>query len=134
MAGEGAVNSVAFNLPFPPSVNNLFLNVQGRGRVPTNNYKQWRKDAGKELMVQGVKRVPGPVAVMIDLVAPDKRKRDCDNAIKPILDLLVTMQIIEADDWSVVRSVAAMWNEEGDAPCTVYINSLKAAANDMEAA
>lgn len=33
------------NLPFPPSLNNLFRNVRGKGRVPTARYEDWRKRA-----------------------------------------------------------------------------------------
>jgi hypothetical protein len=54
------------------------------------------------------------------LVAPDRRKRDSDNYIKAILDLLVAHLVIEGDDSSIVRSHYVEWSEEGQ-PCTVIV-------------
>ena len=37
---------------------------------------------------------------------PDKRRRDIDNRIKPILDLLCAHQVIAGDDSSIVKAVS----------------------------
>ena len=76
-------------LSWPPSVNNLFLNVQGRGRVRSEAYKAWAIEAGYR--VNRAARLKGPVSVSVALCAPDKRRRDADNSLKPILDLLVLL-------------------------------------------
>jgi crossover junction endodeoxyribonuclease RusA len=107
-------------LPFPPSTNSLFRNVRGRGRVRSEAYKAWAIEAGYR--VNRAARLKGPVSVSVALCAPDKRRRDADNSLKPILDLLVKHGVIEADDWSIVRSVKAEWVDEGD-PCLVTIRS-----------
>jgi crossover junction endodeoxyribonuclease RusA len=112
-------NALQIALPFPVSVNNLFLNVRGRGRIPSPAYRQWREDAGWALKAQKPPRIPGPIEIAVDLTPPDKRARDIDNLFKGILDLLVTHGIIDGDDSRTVRRVSAEW-VNGD-PCTVTI-------------
>ena len=64
----------------------------------------------------------GPFAVQIDLVRPDKRRRDLDNTIKVILDLLKNLHV--TDDDSECQELRARWVEKGPAcfvavrPCT----------------
>lgn len=112
-----------FVLPWPMSVNNLFLNVQGRGRVPTKRYEEWKREAALVLMAQRPKKHVGPVHVSIELCPPDRRKRDLDNALKCVLDALTTNQIITADDSTILRSLEAKWVETGD-PCRVEIRPI----------
>ena len=95
------------DLPFPPSTNNLFINVK-KGRIPSQRYEEWRLEAGYKLNSCGA--VSGPVSIAYEFGEPDKRKRDLDNLLKAPSDLLVTHGIIEADDNSIVRSINATWN------------------------
>ena len=43
--------SVIINMPFPPSTNNLFINVT-KGRIPSARYADWRQAAGWSLKAQ----------------------------------------------------------------------------------
>lgn len=113
---------VRLSLSWPPSVNNLFLNRQGRGRIRSPEYRAWAEEAGWIIGTTKQPKLKGRVQVSIAYRAPDRRKRDIDNLLKPILDLLVTHQIIEADDSTCVRKVEAEWVETGE-PCTVTIRS-----------
>ena len=45
-------------------------------------------------------------SIAIKLMMPDKRRRDIDNRIKPILDLLCAHQVIAGDDSSIVKAVS----------------------------
>ena len=93
------------SVPIPPSANNLFINVGGavRGRRARGpDYKRWLHDAGWLIKTQvqpaeGAALVPGIVRVLIE--APLNRRRDLDNALKPLLDLMVKMHIIDNDCW-----------------------------------
>ena len=84
-----------FTLPICPSVNNLFINAS-TGRVRGAPYKRWCRDAGWSLREQGVVPVAGIVAMLIE--APLHRRRDVDNAIKPVLDLLVRLGVLVDDN------------------------------------
>lgn len=82
-------------LPTPPSVNAMFRNVAGVGRVKTTAYKQWTRTAGWQVVAQKAPEFAGPVAVLIEADLP--RNRDIDNAIKAVLDLLVSVNVLSDD-------------------------------------
>lgn len=98
------------DLPFPPSVNNLFINVK-RGRIRSQKYEDWIQEAGTEILRQRPSKVAGPVSLFFEFRQIDKRKRDITNLLKAPEDLLVRHGIIEADDNSIVRAVHASWSE-----------------------
>lgn len=117
------ISETRVSLPFPPSVNNLFFNVAGRGRVRTKTYITWLIDAGWALKEQKPAKTLGKVAVSVELCAPDKRRRDADNGLKAVLDLLSMHKIIEADDSRYVNEINVSWVPEGD-PCCVKIRGI----------
>lgn len=106
-------------LPFPPSVNDMYLNNKGagRGRKPSPEYRAWKNQAGWELKAQHAKAVGGIVEVRIDL--DDSRRGDADNRIKAVLDLLVEHRVLRGDSKKFVKRVSAGW--ETVAGCRVSI-------------
>lgn len=112
---------IRYELPYPPSTNNLFFNT-GHGRAKTDGYKAWREAAGYAIIEQGRKRQPGPVSLALALVRPDKRKRDLSNSIKSVEDLLVQLGVIEDD--SLVQRISIQWVSAG-APCTVIVQTAE---------
>lgn len=90
------------DLAAPLSVNNLFFNVPGKGRVKTKAYENWQQTAIKEIwaQVRADRRLGGKVEVTIAL--PRKCRLDIDNACKPLLDALVYSRRID-DDRNVER-------------------------------
>lgn len=99
-------------LPFPPSINNLFVNVEGKGRRPAKRYVSWQRVASTEIMVQraqwDVKRISGPIEMTITLQR-DRRRMDLDNSAKAIIDTLVKMDVIDDD-----RNLEKLTLEWGD--------------------
>lgn len=122
MTGDNDNGSDWIILPFPPSVNNLFVNAGKRGRIKSSRYEIWLHDAGWELKAQRPIKHKGRVHVTVALCPTDKRPRDADNLLKPCLDLLVKHQVIEGDDSRFVRSVTAKWVDVG-APCSVFVEA-----------
>ena len=100
--------AIVFNLPIPPSTNNLFSSSRRGYRFKSRRYNAWLTEAGWILKVQRSRLIVGPVQVVIR-ATPKRRRRDADNLIKPLLDLLVSARVIEGDDWRTVRSVTAAW-------------------------
>ena len=109
-------------LPWPPSTNALFFNVRGKGRVRSENYRKWAKEAGWTLNAQRPPKFKGPVTIGIELCPPSSRRFDLDNKNKALLDLLVTHRVIEDDNDSIVREVSVKRLDSG-APCTVVVRS-----------
>lgn len=110
------------SLPFPVSTHKAFR--KHKGAHLSEEYRQWRDRAGWELLGQRPAKIKGHVSVLIELVSPDKRRRDTDNFIKGPMDLLVTHGVIEGDDSRFVREVTARWVDAGE-PCRVVVSEVR---------
>lgn len=97
-----------FNLPLPPSLNNIFFNKPHGGRAKTTDYKNWLDTAAWEIRGQRVAPIAGDVRVCIVIERPNKTS-DIDNRIKPVLDAMQKAGVI-VNDKSVV-DVRARWGE-----------------------
>lgn len=102
------INEYTFVIPPPPSVNNLFRNVPGKGRVKTERYNIWMQAAQWDVMLENnkprrIETLTGPVEIFIEL---GKTRGDIDNRAKPVLDLMVKAGVI-ADDRQVQLLVIA---------------------------
>ncbi len=117
---EEAIVPLYFEIPFPPSTNNLFVNGRnGRGRFTSPAYKAWQAEAGLVVKAQAKgKRIAGTYAMEVRLVRPDARKRDASNYLKAVEDLFVWLGVV--DDDSECQFVSAEWVKKGPA-CFVAI-------------
>lgn len=94
----------------PPSVNHIYRNVAGKGRVKSNRYRTWFNAVSWDVKTQRPQKVSGDVAISIICRKPnDTVRRDIDNCIKAVLDMLVANQLI--DDDSKVAKVSAEWTK-----------------------
>lgn len=84
-------------LPLPPSTNNLFINLPGKGRVKSGAYKAWQRQASAALTFASWDMPAKPYNVTIRLNMD--HRGDIDNRVKPVLDLLVTHHVISGDQW-----------------------------------
>ena len=122
----GASRKITF-AAMPTSVNAMFKNVNGRGRVKTKEYHDWQEAALWEIVGQRIKPIDGEVSISIGLVAQDKRSFDIDNRIKGALDTLVKAKIIQDDNSKIVRRVSVELVPAGS-PCTVIIQTYEGSA------
>lgn len=72
-------------IPYPPSVNH-YWGQHGKIKYLTKKAKQFRADIA--VAVRGIETVEHDVHLIIDVRPPDRRKRDIDNIIKPLMDAL----------------------------------------------
>ena len=84
-----------------PSTNNLY---SGR-RYKTEQYRNWITVAGARInLARGDLRKPiARCEIMVRV--PYNGRRDCDNFLKPVIDALVRMRIIERDNMLCVRKI-----------------------------
>lgn len=75
--------SLVFELPYPPSVNTYWRMWRGRMVIGTKG-RAYRQQVG--LALGGVRPLDGSLCVAITLHPPDRRRRDCDNALKALID------------------------------------------------
>ncbi|MBO6755445.1 MAG: RusA family crossover junction endodeoxyribonuclease [Roseibium sp.] len=103
-------------LPTPPSVNAMYRNLSGVGRVKTTKYKDWAQEAGWMLNSQRPHKFPGPVSISY-VFGPKTHSRawDLSNHLKAVEDLLVTHCIISDDNNTIITgfSVAQSPDVEG---------------------
>ncbi len=107
------------SLPFPVSVNGMYRAL-GRRVILSKRAREWKEAAAWELKSQRPKRFAGPVEIHTVVSPPDKRKRDLDNLLKPILDLLKEHGIIVDDSFKYIRVLTISWENDA-APCVVTI-------------
>jgi len=117
-------------LPFPPTVNNLFVNSRRTGgRFPSTQYKLWRREAARVLAGQAPLPRFGDAKVVLTFSfgRPDKRRRDLFNYVKAPEDMLVEAGVI-ADD-SLVERGTVQW-AAGVTGCRVEIEDWQMAVDD----
>lgn len=103
------MTTVALNLPRPPSVNQLFANIPGKGRVKTAAYRAWIAAAGWMLKAQRPATIRGRYRLLV-LVGPTRA--DVDNLTKAVNDLLQSHGVIENDN----KCQSAYAELSGDVP------------------
>lgn len=103
--------SISLVLPFPPSVNACWRNVNGRTLIS----EKGRKFRGSAIVAiyEQLRRKPiaitEPVTVKVKMYPPTNHKRDIDNYLKAPFDALTHANIWKDDDQ--VKRVEMEWCE-----------------------
>ena len=102
----------------PISLNSIYNNVKGRGRVKTKEYTQWINAVLWELKAQNRSNMPAVTGYFgIDIsFCRSMTRADIDNLCKPIIDCLVKAGIVP-DDRKLERLSIEKSTDQG-----VYIN------------
>ena len=118
---------IELRLPYPPSANKLWRR-SGKTIHKSDEYTDWLRKAGWHVMQQRQGGVSGPYKISVQAVRPDKRKRDLDNLIKPISDLLKSVGTV--DDDSLCEMLSMRWVTAGEG---VTVRVERAAIEESEA-
>jgi crossover junction endodeoxyribonuclease RusA len=102
---------IEMHLPYPPSANTMWERAY-KGMRLSKRYEKWLFDAGFLALGQHQPKHRGKYKLAIQAVRPDRKKRDLDNIIKPISDLLVSIGAIQDD--SLCEMVTARWVTQGE--------------------
>lgn len=78
----------------------------------SNRYMAWLQVASVAAYQQKQKKFQGLYKLSIQASRPDKRRRDIDNLIKPISDLLQTIGLVRDD--CDCEMVSARWVTTGE--------------------
>jgi Holliday junction resolvase RusA-like endonuclease len=97
----------------PPSLNNMYANVPGKGRIKSDRYRTWRSAAGWDIKAQRLHNWTEPVFLQLTFGGL-RSNADVSNRIKAIEDLLVEHGIIQGDTimhvpWVQARAVPASY-------------------------
>lgn len=90
----------------PAKKNSKILNTKTRHVFPNKTYRIWHDAALIQLLSQWDKvAVSGPCAVYVEFTHGDLRRRDSDNGLSSVLDLIVDAGILPDDNWRVVPQI-----------------------------
>lgn len=88
---------ISITLPYPPTVNKMWRNVQGRTLLSADGRK-YRKAVADECMALGSPAMGNErLEVLVRVCPPDRRRRDLDNVLKGPLDALEKAGVYEDD-------------------------------------
>lgn len=94
-----------FDISVGPSLNSMYRNVPGVGRVKSSDYKKWAKLAMQEMMIQRNQPLPTP-PVTLTIRLPDSGGRgDLSNRVKALEDLLVRMHCLPDDNDRIIKKL-----------------------------
>lgn len=99
------VSPVQFTIPTPPSVNQAYKNVPGRGRVKTKSYSDWIYVAVQSIRSQKIRPVHGYHIPVIG-IERSSLSADVDNRLKLTLDALGKAKVIDDDRYTTAIAIA----------------------------
>lgn len=124
------MTTVQVTLPFPPSANRLWRSVPGlRSPIKSKEYREWLKDAAYAIPMDARGLIRAEHEIVMIANRPDRRARDLDNLLKPLLDSLKDqdgpLKGVIRDD-SDTRKITIGW--AGDEPVksatvTIWVTS-----------
>ena len=90
-----------------PSKKNSRVVDRRTGRTfPNKRYTEWHKEAALYVRQQHAHPLDGgPFALYLEFTHGDRVRRDSDNGVSSILDLLVDCGIIPDDNWQIVSKI-----------------------------
>ena len=111
-----------YELPYPPTMNTYWRHCNGRHFISAKG-KKFREDTVLTVMEEGKPITQeGAVELEIFLWHPDRRKRDIDNVLKPILDALQAAGVYK-DDQQVSRLEITRCGTADGGKCIVHVKT-----------
>jgi len=121
-AEAGGVALIVRQITYPPSANRLWRAVRGR-QIKSAEYRQWLEaNAAHALAWPRVVALDGHYALHVVATAPDKRRRDLDNLLKPIGDLIQHLGLVTDD--KNMRRLTAEWGSAPSAGVQITIKPI----------
>jgi Holliday junction resolvase RusA-like endonuclease len=114
---------VEFTIPLetPAKKNSRVFNSHTHKSFPSVNFARWHQAAVLHVRSQYTGSVIDfPVSIEITFTHGDLRRRDCDNGVSSILDLLCDCEILQDDNWQIVKHISVFNRYSKDNP-SAYI-------------
>lgn len=106
-------------LPYPPSVNHYWRHV-GHKTLISRGGRLFRSAVVAAIQPLRITALSGPLDVSIRLHPPDRRRRDVDNTLKPLLDAMQHAGVY-GDDSQIKRLTVEMFECVSDGSVIVFI-------------
>lgn len=108
-----------------PSKKNSRINTRSGRSFPSKQYQQWHSIAA--LYCAKIKPILNKqLEISINFIHGTLRRRDSDNAVSSILDLLVDTKIIQDDNWKIVKRIIVNNEYQKNNPyCEIQIKEIE---------
>ena len=110
-----------------PSKKNSRINTRSGRSFPNPRYTQWHDYAILQVrsQLQGW-TAPEPCSITVHFFHDSKRRRDSDNAMSSLLDMLKDNGTIRDDCWEIVRYIEIFNDYDKDNPrCEIEIEKYE---------
>lgn len=112
-----------------PAKKNSRITLRNGRTIPSKRYTEWHKVQSIAILEQmkllNVRTITEPVSIKLEFTHGDFIRRDSDNGVSSILDLLVDCKVLEDDNWKVVQRIeVANYYEKKNAGCKITICKL----------
>jgi len=94
--------------PIPSKKNSRLVVGRGRGRainIPSEAYRKWHAQNLRAVLAQAAGEKVERCALTLHVGFADRRRRDLDNALSSVLDLLVDAGVLPDDCWTCVPRI-----------------------------
>lgn len=112
-----------------PSKKNSRITLKNGRTIPSKKFREWHKTQLTNIKKQNVGQeglmLNMPLCIKLVFTHGDYIRRDSDNGVTSILDLLVDCKVLEDDNWKVVREIKVENKyEKNKANCKIYISHI----------
>lgn len=111
-----------------PAKKNSLVRARRGGMTHTQAFFAWHDSASLEISRQRYPPQPlsCPLCVSVEFMHGSRARRDSDNALTTILDLLKDVAIIRDDCWSIVRELhVTNTYSKGRSGCVITITDYR---------
>lgn len=121
--------SVAFTIPTPPSVNQIYRNKPGRGRVKSGLYDDFIARAVTAIRLQKVKPLDSGNYIAVFGVERMSMCADIDNRLKAMIDTIVKAGLITDDRF--ITAIAVSWLPKANGLTHVALHPIQRMSLDF---
>jgi Holliday junction resolvase RusA-like endonuclease len=90
----------------PPAKKNNRRNFKSGVSLPSVRYELWQQYASAEIAeVWNEEPIQMTRSICLTLGISDKRRKDLDNMLTSVLDMLVHCNVLEDDDWRICSNI-----------------------------
>lgn len=109
-----------------PSKKNSRITLKNGKTIPSKDFTQWHSLASLSLCTQERPKEPinYPCIITIAFTHKDKHRRDSDNQVSSILDLLQDCFVLEDDKWEIVQEIHVKNKLYAKAYCNIKIEKM----------
>lgn len=110
----------------PSQKNSQTFNRRTKTLFKSAVFRKWAVDANRQILAQGVPSTPYEQArIVVTFYHSDLRRRDGENALSSIQDLLVKCGVIVDDCWTRIETPRVSHDLAREARCEILVTEIE---------